>query len=353
MKIGGKTIESGKPIFIVAEMSANHGGNLEVALETVKAAKRAGADAIKLQTYTADTITVNSSKEDFQIKEGTLWDGRILYDLYNEAHTPWDWHTAIFEAAKEEGLVCFSSPFDKSSVDFLENLQAPAYKIASFEITDIPLIRYAASKGKPIIISTGIADEQDIRLAVDACKAEGNNDIILLQCTSSYPAPIEDANLNMIEALKEKFNVSVGLSDHTKGIVAPTLAAGKGVVFIEKHFILNKEVGGPDASFSLDEMEFTEMVSAVRDAEKALGKVDFSISERKKNSRIYSRSLYVVEDVKVGDIISERNVRSIRPGYGLHPKFLIDILGKKFNQDVEKATPIAFSMIEGINTDSE
>ncbi|WP_339606896.1 pseudaminic acid synthase, partial [uncultured Roseivirga sp.] len=299
--------------FIIAEMSANHGSKLEIALETVRAAARAGADAIKLQTYRGDTITMDSKTQDFLI-EGTLWSGRYLYDLYEEAHLPWKWHKAIFDEAKKEGLVCFSSPFDFTAVDFLEELQCPIYKIASFEITDIPLIEYVASKGKPVIISTGIADDKDIQLAVDSCRKMDNHDITLLKCTSSYPAPIALANLSMIPDLAIKFDVSSGLSDHTEGIVAPIVAVSLGAKVIEKHFILDKSVGGPDASFSLDEKQFTEMVNAVRDAEKSIGKIDYSLTENQKQNRKFARSLYVVEDIKAGEKITTENVRSIRPG---------------------------------------
>lgn len=318
--------------FVIAEMSANHGSKLEIALETVRAAARAGADAIKLQTYRGDTITMDSKTQDFLI-EGTLWDGRYLYDLYEEAHLPWEWHKAIFDEAKKEGLVCFSSPFDFSAVDFLEKLECPIYKIASFEITDIPLIEYVASKGKPVIISTGIADDEDIQLAVDSCRKMGNNNITLLKCTSSYPAPIELANLSMIPDLAKKFDVYSGLSDHTEGIVAPVVAVSLGAKVIEKHFILDKSVGGPDASFSLDEGQFTEMVKAVRDAEKAIGKIDYALTENQKQNRRYARSLYLVSDIKAGDKFTEENIRSIRPGFGLHPKYFKELMGNRVNKN--------------------
>ncbi|MBT8181753.1 MAG: pseudaminic acid synthase, partial [Eudoraea sp.] len=252
MKIGTRHIEKDSPVFIIAELSANHNGSLETALETIKAAKRAGADCIKLQTYTADTMTLDSEKNDFIIK-GSIWDGKNLYKLYKEAYTPWEWHRELFEVAALEGLFCFSSPFDKTAVDFLEELKVPAYKIASFEITDIPLIEYVASKGKPVIISTGIATTEDIELAIQACHRQGNNDIALLKCTSSYPAPIEEANMVMVKDLAERYNVISGLSDHTMGSVVPVVATCFGARIIEKHFILDKSIGGPDASFSLDE----------------------------------------------------------------------------------------------------
>jgi pseudaminic acid synthase len=331
--------------FIIAELSANHGGKLETALETVRAAKRTGADAIKIQTYTADTITIDSKKEYFKINQNTQWDGLFLYDLYKKAFLPWEWHKPIFDLAKEIGIVCFSSPFDNSAVDLLEELNTPIYKIASFEITDIPLITYVASKGKPMIISTGIADIDDIKLAIETCKSVGNNDITILKCTSAYPAEPEDANLLTIPDLKEKFGVKVGLSDHTLGIECPVVATALGATVIEKHFILDKSIGGPDAHFSLDEKEFTEMVVAVRSAEKMMGKVDYKMNEKKKKSRQFSRSLFVVKDVKKGDKITKENVRSIRPGFGMHPKYFQSILGEKFNKDTERGTPMSKNLI--------
>ena len=290
MKIGKYKIATDSPVFIIAELSANHNGSLETALETVKAAKRAGADCIKLQTYTADTITIDSDKDDFKIK-GTIWEGKNLYKLYQEAYTPWEWHKEIMEVAKNEGLLCFSSPFDKTAVDFLEDLEVPAYKIASFEITDIPLIEYVASKDKPVIISTGIAEKEDIELALDACHRMGNKDIVVLKCTSSYPAPIEEANMIMVKDIAERYGVISGLSDHTLGTTVPVVATAFGAKIIEKHFILNKSVGGPDASFSLDEKEFSEMVKAVREAEKAIGKVDYTLTEKQIKGKDFSRSL--------------------------------------------------------------
>jgi len=333
-----------KKVFIIAELSANHNGSLDLAIATIRAAKRAGADAIKFQTYTADTITIDSKKDDFLIK-GTIWEGRNLYELYQEAFTPWEWHEKLFEVAKEEGLVSFSSPFDKSAVDFLETLHVPAYKIASFEITDIPLIEYVASKKKPVILSTGIAEIPDIELAIDACKRMGNSDIALLKCTSSYPAPIEEANLIMIKDLAERFNVISGLSDHTMGATAAIVATVFGAKIIEKHFIIDRASGGPDASFSMNETEFKEMVKAVREAELAIGKIDYSLTDKQKKGKEFSRSLYVVQDAAAGEIITEDYVRSIRPGFGLHPKYLQDVLGKKFNCDVKKGDRFSLELI--------
>ena len=348
MKIGTTNIDDNTPVFIIAELSANHIGSLEIAKETIRAAKRAGADCIKLQTYTPDTITIDSQKKDFVIN-GTIWDGRNLYELYQEAYTPWEWHKELMDTAKEEGLVCFSSPFDPTAVDFLEELNVPAYKIASFEITDIPLIEYTASKGKPIILSTGIATEADIQLAVDACRSVGNNDIALLKCTSSYPAPIEEANLIMVKDLAEKFGVISGLSDHTLGSTAPVVATCMGAKIIEKHFILDKSIGGPDASFSLDEKEFKEMVDAVRSAEQAIGEIDYKLTKKQESGKAFSRSLYVVNDMIEGDIITEKNVRSIRPGFGLHPKHFKKILGKSINQNLEKGTCFSLDFLKAKN----
>lgn len=321
--------------FIVAELSANHGHKLEVALESVRAAKEAGADAVKIQTYTADTITLNCDADDFKVK-GTLWDGRTLYDLYQEAYTPWEWHQAIFDEAKKCGLICFSTPFDKTAVDFLEDLGNPIMKIASFEITDIPLIEYAAKKGKPMVISTGIAMPEDIELAVKTCKDAGNDDITLLKCTSSYPAPIEDANLKTMVNMKERYSVKVGLSDHTMGYDVAVAAVALGATLVEKHFILDRSIGGPDAAFSMEISEFTAMVESIRNVEKALGEVVYPTDSSKIKGREFCRSLYVAEDMKMGDTITENNVRSVRPGYGLHPKYLPTLLGRKINRDLEK-----------------
>jgi len=334
MKIGNYKINHQSPCFIIAELSANHNGSLQTAIETIRSAKRAGANAIKLQTYTPDTITIKCDKDDFIIK-GTIWEGRNLYELYGEAFTPWEWHQTMLQEAENQGLICFSSPFDKTAVDFLENLNVPAYKIASFEITDIPLIEYVASKGKPIILSTGIATMEDIELALDACRRMGNNDIALLKCTSSYPAPIEEANMAMIKDFSERFDVIAGLSDHTMGSTVPVVATCFGAKIIEKHFILDRSIGGPDASFSMNEQEFTEMVKVVREAEKAIGVVDYNLTEKQKQGRDFSRSIYVVKDVKAGELVSEENVRSIRPGFGLHPSLFIEIINKEFICDLE------------------
>jgi pseudaminic acid synthase len=332
-------------VFIIAELSANHNGSLDTAIETIRAAKRTGADAIKLQTYTADTITLNSKKDDFIIKFGTLWDGKSLYELYQEAFTPWEWHAELFKVAKTEGLVCFSSPFDKTAVDFLENLNTPIYKIASFEITDIPLIEYTARKGKPMIISTGIASYEDIKLAVETCRKAGNDDITILKCTSSYPAPIDEANMVMMQQYAKDFNVKVGLSDHTLGTTVPVVATALGASVIEKHFILDKSIGGPDASFSLDEKEFTEMVKAVREAEKSIGQINYALTEKQNTGKQFSRSLYLAQDIKKGEKFTEKNIRSVRPGFGMHPKYFRDILGKKANKNLSKGDRLTDSQI--------
>ena len=334
MKISNYSIGNDNPTFIIAELSANHNGSLEVAKETIKAAKRSGADAIKLQTYTADTLTIDSKKKDFVI-DGTIWSGKNYYSLYKEAFTPWEWHKELFDLAKTEGLICFSSPFDKSAVDFLENLNVPAYKVASFEITDIPLIKYIASKGKPIIFSTGISELKDIDLAIQTCKIEGNNNIALLKCTSSYPAPISEANLCVIKDLRERYDLITGLSDHTIGSTVPIMSIAYGAKIIEKHFIIDRSIGGPDSSFSMNENEFSLMVKNIRDAEKSIGVVDYKLTKKQLQGRNFSRSLYIVKDVKKGDVISENNIRSIRPGFGLHPKYYFEILGKTFKRALE------------------
>ena len=340
IKIASHTISVGNPAFIIAELSANHNHNFDIAVKTIEAAKDAGANAIKLQTYTADTITLDCDNEYFQIRQGTIWDGTTLYKLYKQAYTPWEWQPKLKKIAEDLGLVCFSSPFDKLAVDFLEKINVPAYKVASFEITDIPLIQYIASKGKPVIISTGIADEEDIQLAIDTCKKAGNDKIILLKCTSEYPAPYSRMNLKAIPYLIDKFNTIVGLSDHSMGIAAPVASIALGALVIEKHLILDRKIGGPDSQFSLEPNEFKEMVTAIRQTEEALGNAELLRDEKVIKSRQFSRSLFAVKDIKKGELFTEDNVRSIRPGFGLHPKHLPDILGKKANRDIKKGLPI-------------
>ncbi|TFD95799.1 pseudaminic acid synthase [Jeotgalibacillus sp. R-1-5s-1] len=346
IKIGNRDITKESTVFIIAEMSANHGRDIDIAKKTIKAAKEAGADAIKVQTFTPDTITIDCDTEHFKLNQGTIWDGRTLYDLYKEAYTPWEWHEELMNYAKELGLICFSSPFDHTAVDFLEKLNVPAYKIASFEITDIPLIEYTASKMKPMIISTGIATIGEIDEAVNACRRKGNDQIILLKCTSAYPAKIEDANLRTIPNLKETFHVEVGLSDHTIGSTVPVTAVALGAKVIEKHFILDKSIGGPDSSFSMDPQEFKSMVEAVRDAENSMGKVDYEMTDKKNKSREFARSLFVIKDIKAGEIFTNENVKSIRPGYGLPPKYIDEIIGSISTRDLKRGTPVNWGHIK-------
>lgn len=331
--------------FIIAEMSANHNQHKEVALDTIRAAKKAGADAIKIQTYTADTITLDCDRPEFVCGPG-LWEGERLYTLYQKAYTPWEWHEEIFRVAREEGLVCFSTPFDKTAVDLLESLDNPIYKIASFEITDIPLIKYIGSKHKPVIMSTGIAMEEDIQLALDILRGEGCNDVTLLKCTSAYPAPIEDANLLTIPDMKQRFGCKAGLSDHTMGSTVPMAAVALGAEVIEKHFIIDRSIGGPDSEFSMEAAEFKSMVENIRQVEKALGSVFYPTDPSTIKGRTACRSLYVAEDVKAGDIVTEKNVRSVRPGYGLHPKYLPEVMGKKFVKDSAKGERFGLEMVK-------
>jgi len=333
MKIG--KFDTAKKVMLVAELSANHKQDLNLAKETIIAAKEAGADAVKLQTYKPETITLDCKKKDFYIDRGTLWDGEYLFDLYKRAYTPWEWHEELFELCKKLGIECFSAPFDKTAVDLLEALNIPAYKIASFEITDIPLIEYVAQRQKPVIISTGIANLCDIDLAVRSVKKYHNN-IMLLKCTSSYPAPLNEVNLLNIQTLKGTFGVEVGLSDHTLGISIPIAATALGVRLIEKHFILDKNIKTPDSDFSIDAKEFEEMVKAVREVEEALGSKEYKVTEKMRINKDGARSLYVVKDIKKGETFSEENIKSIRPGYGLHPKYLPEILGKKACKDLQK-----------------
>ncbi len=345
IKIGSREISNNSPVFIVAELSANHGKDFNRAVRLIEAAKDAGADAVKLQTYTPDTITIDCDNEYFRIR-GTIWDGKTLYQLYKEAYTPWEWQPELKALAEGLGLVCFSTPFDAKAVDFLEEMGVPAYKIASFEITDIPLIEYVASKGKPVMISTGIATLPDIEEAVEACKRMGNEQVILLKCTSAYPAPLDDVNLLTIPEIGKRFGKVVGLSDHTLGISVPVAAVALGARVIEKHLILRREDGGPDAAFSLEPEEFREMVTRVREVEKALGKASYSLSKSAERSRIFSRSLFAVRDILEGEELTPQNVRSIRPGYGLHPRYLGDLLGKRARCFIKKGTPISWELIE-------
>lgn len=332
--------------FIIAEMSANHLQNFDRAVEVIKAAKKAGADAVKLQTYTPDTITIDCDNEYFQIRQETIWDGTTLHKLYREAYTPWEWQPKLKKIAEEEGLVCFSSPFDNTSVDFLEEMNVGAYKIASFEITDIPFIEYIASKGKPVIMSTGIARLGDIQDAVDACKRVGNDKIALLKCTSSYPAPIGEANLRTIPNMQQTFNTVVGLSDHTMGSNVSIASIALGAKIIEKHFTLRRADGGADSKFSMEPEEFKVMVDGIREVEKALGDVTYDLTYKQLKSREHSRSLFITKDVKKGEVFTKDNVRSIRPGFGLETKYINDILGKKARMDVNMGTPVKWDIVE-------
>lgn len=327
-------------IIIVAEMSGNHNGSLKKAIDIIKAAKEAGADAVKLQTYTADTLTINCNKPDFMTNPVGPWAGITAYSLYEKAYTPWEWHSELFHVAKEEGLICFSTPFDKTAVDFLETLDNPIYKIASPEITDIPLIDYVSKLNKPIVLSSGIATKDDIQLALDTCRVNGNNDITLLKCTTAYPAPINECNLIMIKEFAQTFGVKTGISDHTIGYLSPIIASTLGAVMIEKHFTINREDGGPDAAFSMNKDEFKDMVRQVRLTEEAIGSSSYSLSNSSIIGRRDARSLYITEDISVGSILTEKNLRSIRPGFGLHPKYFYECLGRKVNRNLRKGDPM-------------
>ncbi|WP_286031002.1 pseudaminic acid synthase [Helicobacter pullorum] len=327
-------------IFLVAELSANHHQSKDIALKTIKAAKESGADAVKLQTYTPECLTLNCNSKYFQI-QGTLWEGKNFYQLYQEAMTPWEWHKDLFEYAKELGIICFSSPFSKEGVDFLEELGNPIYKVASFEIVDLELIEYMAKTKKPIILSKGIATKEEIKEALDVCKKEVK-DITLLQCTSSYPAPLNEANLSLIPKMQRDFGVKVGLSDHTLGITASIVAASLGAKVIEKHFILDKRLGGPDSAFSIEPQEFSTMAKAVREVEELLGVESYELSQKSKEGRVFMRSLFVVEDIAKGERIKENQIRSIRPGYGIPPKMKYQVIGKKAKKALKRGEPLSF-----------
>jgi pseudaminic acid synthase len=345
MSIAGRKIGKGQPVYIIAEISANHNQSYDEAAKLIRAAKEAGADAVKLQTYTPDTITIDCKSELFRIGKGTLWVGRFLYDLYGEAYTPWEWHAGLFEEARALEMDIFSTAFDPSAVDFLEELSVPVHKIASFEIVDIPLIEKMAATGKPLIISTGMATLGEIEEAVQAARGAGAKQIALLKCTSAYPAPAEEMNLLTISHLADAFAVPVGLSDHTLGIEVPVAAVSVGACIVEKHFTLSRSELGPDSAFSLEPHEFACMVKAIRTAEKALGKVHYGVSPLEARSRVFRRSLFIVKDVKKGEILTCENVRSIRPGYGLHPRHLKDVLGRRASSDLRKGTPLTIDMI--------
>lgn len=344
-KIEDRHIGADHAVFIVAELSGNHSQDFDTAAKTICAMKEAGADAVKLQTYTADTMTIDSKTEYFQIKGGTLWDGKTLYELYKQAYTPWDWQPRLKKIAEDLGLICFSTAFDRSAVDFLEDMGVGAYKVASFEITDMPLIEYIASKGKPVILSTGIATYSDIKDAVDICRNMNNSQIAILKCTSTYPTLFEEANLRTISDLAERFGVVAGLSDHTLGISASVVSVALGAKIIEKHFILDKNLGGPDCAFSLQPQEFKQMVMSVREAEAALGEVSYELGERGKNNRAFSRSLFVVTDIRAGDTFTKENIKSIRPASGLHTRHLKEVLGRRAIKDIKKGTPLQWGLV--------
>jgi N-acetylneuraminate synthase len=345
IEIDGRKIGAGFPAYIVAELSANHNQKYDEAVKLIQAAREAGADAVKLQTYTPDTITIQSDRPEFKISGGTLWDGRTLYELYGEAFTPWEWQPKLKKVANDLGMTLFSTPFDKTAVDFLEKMDVPAYKIASLEIVDIPLIQYIAGKGKPIIISTGTATLDEIKEAVKAARKTGASQIALLKCTSAYPALPEEMNLKTIPHLAETFGIPVGLSDHTLGIAVSVAAVALGACMVEKHLTLSRDIPGPDSAFSMEPQELKTMVEAIRTAEKALGQISYEIQAEEAASRVYRRSLYVVRDIKSGEVFTEENVRSIRPANGLHPRYLKDVLGRKAIKDIKRGTPLSREMI--------
>jgi pseudaminic acid synthase len=345
IKIRETRVGRDQSVYVIAEISANHNQDYEEAVRLVQAAKDAGADAVKLQTYTPDTITIDCKSELFRICKGTLWEGRCLYDLYGEAYTPWEWHAGLFEVARKQNIDIFSTAFDPSAVDFLEGLSVPVHKIASFEIVDIPLIEKMAATGKPLIISTGMATLGEIEEAVEAARRAGAKQIALLKCTSAYPALPEQMNLCTIPHMAETFGVPVGLSDHTLGIEVPVAAVSLGACIVEKHFTLSRSKTGPDSAFSLEPHEFGSMVKAIRIAEKSLGRVHYGVSEQDAKSRVFRKSLFVVRDVKSGEILTEDSIRSIRPGYGLHPRYLKDVLGKFATRDIKRGTPLQRDMV--------
>lgn len=346
IEINGRRVGPGCPAYVVAEMSANHNRDFNQAVQILEAARQAGADAIKLQTYTPETLTIDCDNSYFVVGKGSPWEGRTLHELYGEAYTPWEWQPKLKEIATQLGLDCFSSPFDATAVDFLERMDVPVYKIASFELVDFPLIKRVAATGKPLILSTGMATLLEIEEALQIIRDAGGDEVVLLKCTSAYPAAPEDMNLRAISQFSEKFGVPVGLSDHTMGITAPVAAVALGACMIEKHFTLSREVSGPDSAFSLEPQEFKAMVDAVRAAEAALGSIEFGISESEATSRPFRRSLFVVRDVGAGEVFTAENVRSIRPGYGLHTKHLEEIIGRKATRDIRRGTPLSWDLVE-------
>ena len=345
IQIGKRCIGPGNPAYCIAEVSANHNHDFAQAVRIIEAAKDAGADAIKLQTYTPDTMTIASDREEFRIGGGTLWDGRNLHDLYGEAYTPWEWQPRLKQVAEDLGMDLFSSAFDFTAVDFLEQMGVPAHKVASFELVDLPLIQRMAGTGKPLIMSTGMASEEEIDEALQTARKAGATQIALLKCTSAYPAPAEEMNLRTIPEMARQFGVPVGLSDHTMGISVPVAALALGACIIEKHLTLSRATPGPDSGFSLEPQEFKAMVEAVRTAEKALGAVHYGLSGKEESSRVFRRSLFVVQDVKRGETFTPENVRSIRPGYGLHTRHLGEVLGKRAVRDIERGTPLSWDLV--------
>jgi pseudaminic acid synthase len=345
IRIATREVGLGRPVYIIAEISANHNQSYDQAVRIIHAAKQSGADAVKLQTYTADTITIASSRKEFRIGGGTLWDGRNLHDLYGEAWTPWEWQPGLKKVAEDLGMDLFSSAFDSSAVDFLENMGVPAHKVASFELVDLPLIRRMARTGKPLIMSTGMASVEEIEEALQSARQEGATQIALLKCTSAYPAPAEEMNLRTIPEMARRFGVPVGLSDHTMGIAAPVAAVALGACIIEKHLTLSRATPGPDSAFSLEPHEFKAIVEAVRATEQALGEAHFGVSEKEEASKVFRRSLFVVEDVKRGEMFTEANVRSIRPGHGLHTRHLGEVLGKRAMRDIDRGTPLSWDLV--------
>lgn len=345
IQIGRDRIGAGFPTYIMAELSANHNQDFEKAVKIVYAAKEAGANAIKLQTYTPDTITLACDREEFRVSGGTLWDGRTLHDLYAEAHMPWEWQPKLKQLAEQLGMECFSTAFDPSAVDFLEKMNVPAHKVASFEIVDLPLIQKMARTGKPLIISTGMASEEEIAEALQCARQAGAKEIALLKCTSAYPAPAEEMNLRTIPEMARRFGVPVGLSDHTLGIVASVVAVALGACILEKHLTLSRSIPGPDSAFSLEPQEFKSMVEAVRTAEKVLGGVHFGASDKERSSLAHRRSLFVVQDVRQGEEFTTDNVRSIRPGNGLHPRHLEEVLGKRAAKGIKRGTPLRWEFV--------
>lgn len=346
IRIGRHLISETSPTFIVAEMSANHNMDYNRAVAILQAAKDAGADAVKIQTYTADSITLDCDNALFQITQGTLWDGMTLHKLYEKAYTPWEWQPKLQKLAQDMGLEFFSSPFDPTSVDFLEEMHVPAYKIASFEITDIPLLKKIARLHKPIILATGIARLADIELAVDTVRAEGNEDVILLKCCSAYPTPYEDVNLKVIPSLRDNFDCIAGLSDHTMGTAVAVAGVALGAKVVEKHLTLSRSDGGEDSAFSMEPQEFKEMVDNIRIVEKAVGRVTYELSPKQEAEREHSRSLFVARDMKAGEIFTPENLRSVRPGYGLHTKYYEELLGKKITRDAKLGTPMSWELVD-------